>query len=34
VLFGTLNDEDMNIVVNAMSIENHRKGDEIIREGD
>jgi cAMP-dependent protein kinase regulator len=34
LLFSTLSDMDINIVVDAMSIENHKKGDEVIREGD
>lgn len=34
VLFGTLADEDMNIVLDAMSVQECKKGDQIIKEGD
>lgn len=33
VLFGTLTDEDMNIVIDAMSIDNFGSGSKVITEG-
>lgn len=34
VLFGTLADEDVNIVVDAMSVDTYKAGDQVIKEGD
>jgi len=34
VLFRTLADEDVNIVIDAMSAENKKAGEQIIKEGD
>ncbi len=34
VLFGTLADEDMNIVIDAMSIEEFNAGTKVIQEGE